>query len=285
MKKIFYTLSAIIFSLPLFASAHVKWLIDTTNIKHVENYHWTDKPVLIWLVVVLLIIIIGIFLERFLPSPRKFSHPFFDYIDPIVISFFSIMAGIGFVIFSISGYLFAPPLIPSTLFGYILIAGQAIIGFGLILGVFVQVLSIALIVIYVLSAFYFGFENMLETLEIPGIAFMLLFIVRAHWTLFSSNRLETLAKHFRSYAVPLLRVFAGLNLIVLGFSEKILHPEFGLAFLAEYHWNFMQMAGFQNFTDYWFVLSAGVVQVLLGLVLILGIVTRINAFVHLSIQS
>ena len=279
MKRLFIFISAFVFSIPLFASAHLKWFISPSDVSPVRHYQWTDGPVITWLAVVFVIIAVGALLERVLPSPRKFSHPFFDYIDPVVVSLFSIMTGVGFIVFSALGFVFAPLLVPATLFGYIIIGAQAFIGLGLVLGVFVQTLSLALIVLYFLATFYFGTQNMLETLEIPGIAFMLLLSVRSHWILFSAEWLESLVKHSREYAVPLLRIFAGFNLIVLGFSEKILHPELGLAFLSEHHWNFMQMLGFQNFTDYWFVLSAGVVEALVGLVFVLGIVTRINAFV------
>lgn len=279
MKRFFIFISAFALSIPFFASAHVKWFVNPSDVSPVRHYQWTDGPVITWLAVVFVIIAVGILLEHILLSPRKFSHPFFDYIDPIVISLFSIMTGIGFIVFSASGYVFAPQFVPTTLFGYIIIGVQACIGLGLVFGVFVQTLSLALIVLYFLAVFCFGIQNTMETVEIPGIAFMLLLGVRSHWILFSSERLEAFVKPSRDYAVPLLRIFAGFNLIVLGFSEKILHPELGLAFLSKYHWNFMQMLGFQNFTDYWFVLSAGVVQALFGLVFILGIVTRINAFV------
>lgn len=279
MKKFFVLISVFALLIPFFASAHTKWLVNPSDTSLVRHYQWTDGPVIIWLAVVFIIIAIGVLLEYVVPSPRKFSHPFFDYIDPIVISLFSIMTGIGLIVFSILGYVFAPPLVPTSLFGYIIIGIQACIGLGLVLGVFVQTLSLALIILYLLAIFYFGIQNTIEALEIPGIALMLLLSVRSHWVLFSSEWLEVLVKNLREYAVPLLRIFVGFNFIVLGFSEKILRPELGVAFLSEHHWNFMQILGFQNFTDYWFVLSAGVVEALFGLVFVLGIVTRINAFV------
>jgi uncharacterized membrane protein YphA (DoxX/SURF4 family) len=69
-----------------------------------------------------------------------------------------------------------------------------------------------------------------------------------------------------------------MTLFVLGFSEKILHPEFGINFLSMYPWNFMQSLGLA-YSDYLFTLSAGAVESLFGLVFMLGIVTRLNALV------
>ena len=80
------------------------------------------------------------------------------------------------------------------------------------------------------------------------------------------------------YALPVLRLGTGATLLVLGFTEKILHPEFGINFLRQYDWNFMQLLGF-NYSDYLFTLSAGSVEALFGLIFILGIVTRLNALV------
>ncbi len=70
----------------------------------------------------------------------------------------------------------------------------------------------------------------------------------------------------------------GATLMILGFSAKILAPEFGINFLATHQWNFMTLLGF-NYSDYLFTLSAGAVEFLFGLIFFLGLVTRINALV------
>ncbi len=278
MKKLISIFSLSLLLTPFFASAHVKWFVHGAA-DSVRGYQWTDTPVITWFFIVLIIVVIGIFLERTLPSPRKFSHPFFDYIDPVIISLFSIGVGFGLVLFALQGYIFAPTLLVTGPWGLIMQWMELFIGMGLLLGIFVQLLSFALLMLYGIFVWNFGMLNMLETIEIPGIALLLLLSVRSHWALFGSGRLEAVAQRYREYAVPLLRLFIGLNLIVLGFSEKILRPELGMAFLEKYPWNFMQALGFVNFTDYWFVLSAGAVQALFGLIFLLGIVTRVNAFV------
>jgi len=48
------------------------------------------------------------------------------------------------------------------------------------------------------------------------------------------------------------------------------------SFLALYQWNFMQALGFEFFTDRLFVLSAGVIEVVFGVILVLGTTTRLN---------
>ena len=145
------------------------------------------------------------------------------------------------------------------------------------LGVFVQLSSILLFLLYLVIGWHYGFSNFIEMLEISGIAIMLFLTGRPHWTFLDVQKLSAFAAPYREYAVPLLRIFTGINLIVLGFTEKILHPELGLAFLEKHLWNLMKMMGFDSFSDYWFVFSAGVAEVLFGIIFTLGIITRINA--------
>ncbi|MEK7520410.1 MAG: DoxX family membrane protein [Patescibacteria group bacterium] len=271
-----WSIAAALF-MPLFASAHVKWFVDVAHTAPIRSYSITDGPVLAWIAIAVVIVGIAILLEKKLPSLRSFSHPFFDYIDPAVISLFSIIIGFGLVVFSWEGYGFAPNLISTTILGELMLAFQATIGFALVLGVFVKLASVGLLALFFTAMLHFGFGELSDAFEVVGIALILLLFGRPHWTLFDAARLHALAERYRDYAVPLLRVFTGVNLVILGFSEKILHPELGMAFLAEYHWNFMQMLGFENFTDYWFVLSAGTVEALFGVMFILGLVTRLTA--------
>jgi len=73
-----------------------------------------------------------------------------------------------------------------------------------------------------------------------------------------------------------LRIFTGISLVTLGVTEKLAGALYGQAFLADYQWNFMQLLGFDFFDDRLLVLSAGMSEVILGLVLILGTTTRLT---------
>ncbi len=81
---------------------------------------------------------------------------------------------------------------------------------------------------------------------------------------------------FKPYSVDSLRIFTGISLVTLGFSEKLFGALYGQAFLANYQWNFMTLLGFDLFNDRLFVLSAGVCEVILGIILILGTTTRLT---------
>ena len=59
-------------------------------------------------------------------------------------------------------------------------------------------------------------------------------------------------------------------------AEKLFGDMKAESFLAQYRWNFMQALGLEFFTDRLFALSAGVIEVVFGIILVLGTTTRLN---------
>ncbi|MEK7148876.1 MAG: hypothetical protein AAB796_00550 [Patescibacteria group bacterium] len=274
--QIFFPLS--IFFIPSLASAHVKWFVDYQYSIPTRPYLFSDLPVIFWVVVSLLILCAGFWIEKKLPVPAKILG-FFHRSEDAIISFFTAFIGFGFIIFSIQGYVFAPVLIPQGSAGFFLLSTQAIIGVGMLLGIGVRFFAGMLLILYGASVLSFGIGEMIDALEVIGIACMLFILGRPRWSLFDIPVSFELLSRWKPYAIPLLRVFTGLNLIALGFNEKILHPSWSLAFLQTHPWNFMQIMGFHSYSDYWFVFSTGAVEALFGLVFVLGIVTRVNTIV------
>jgi uncharacterized membrane protein YphA (DoxX/SURF4 family) len=76
-----------------------------------------------------------------------------------------------------------------------------------------------------------------------------------------------------------LTVLTGVALVLLAFSEKFLRPDMAMEFLAQYDFNFMKSLGFEIFSDQLFVLSVGMMEMTFGLILILGLIPRINILV------
>ena len=59
--------------------------------------------------------------------------------------------------------------------------------------------------------------------------------------------------------------------------RSVSQSRYHTAFLEKYDWNFMHhFFGLTWFSDYWFAYSAGVVESLFGIFLILGLVTRLT---------
>ena len=275
-KKLSIICTIFLATAPLVASAHVKWFAEPTN--QVPPYKITDTGVVIWILISVAIILMGIYLERKLRVPGWLDKRL-DILTPTVLSLASIGFGLALVIFSLQGFVFAPNLPADGLFGTLLLILQAVAGFMILVGFYERIGAILLLLVFSLGIAQYGALEMIDTLEVVGFALFAFIVGRPKWRLRETKRIQSFMNRFSSYGVPLLRIGTGLNLLILGFSEKILAPSLTQNFLAEYHWNFMQALGFEYFTDYWFAFSAGVVESLFGLFFILGLVTRLSTLV------
>ena len=273
MKKVLSIPLALSFLLPAISEAHVKWFAYPA--KTVRSYSFLDSWVIVWIIISLLLIAIGVYLERKIKVPdlvSKYSQSFTD----IAHSVCSIGIGLSLILFSINGYVFAPNI---PVFGYLglsLLMVQAVSGILVLFGFYERVGAALLLLLFFSGIVQNGVLSTLEALDVLGIALYIFIIGRPKWSLIKSNIFESFANSKRSYGVPLLRFFTGLNLVILGFSEKILNPSLTQSFLEHYHWNFMQNIGFFWFSDYWFAFSAGVAEGLIGVFLVLGILTRVT---------
>lgn len=270
MKKFLYTIPFL--SLPLTALAHVKWFAEEKI--PVKAYSLSDSPVLIGIALSVLLIAIGIYLEKKIRVPNWF-HKFTEKYAPYVLSIASIGFGISFLIFSYEGFVFAPNLMANSSTDLLIII-QAIAGLMILLGIYERIGGLLLIILFILGINRFGFLEMIDALEIVGFAFYAIIVGRPKFKIADIDLFGKLRHKVHPYGLALLRVGTGLNLIILGFSEKILAPSLTTDFLSRYDWNFMQKIGFESFTDYWFAFGAGTVEIMFGVFFLLGFVTRIT---------
>lgn len=261
------------FFLPLVTLAHVKWFAHEET--QVRPYEVTDTPVMVAIVLALIITSIGFYLDKKLKLPAWFKN-FTTRWSPHALSLASIGFGLAFIIFSYNGFIFAPNLIPHGPLASTIILLQALAGVMILIGLYERVAGVLILVIFALCVGQFGGIEMLDTLEIAGFALYAIIVGRPKWKIADTSIFQNFTHHIHEYGVPILRVATGLNLIILGFSEKILTPSLTANFLSMYNWNFMQMLGFEHFTNYWFAFSAGATEALFGLLLVLGVVTRLT---------
>jgi uncharacterized membrane protein YphA (DoxX/SURF4 family) len=245
-------------------AAHVRWFVETSaTVETFEPYALTDTAVLVWITMALLLIGASVVLDMRLPNVRivdsKTRHDFIEILR--------VFTGMSMLLTAYEGAVVAPHLIAFGPFGTILLFAQAGIGILLIANRFVRHAAILMILLHLGLAIKFGLLSAFEYLIMVAIAVFLLI-----------NNLPTaeLRERFKPYSVDLLRILTGISLITLGFSEKLLGAMMAESFLAQYHWNFMQAFGFELFTDRLFALSAGVIEVVFGVILVLGTTTRLN---------
>lgn len=85
--------------------------------------------------------------------------------------------------------------------------------------------------------------------------------------------------------LPIVRIGIGVTFIVLALHNKLLSPNLALTFLDQHDLNFVSLLGFSQFTDLHFVFAAGMAEVALGLLLVLGVTTRLVAAALVAVFS
>jgi hypothetical protein len=128
----------------------------------------------------------------------------------------------------------------------------------------------------------FGPVRLIEHTEIPGIAFFLFATGRGPLAFdMALDRLNKPVSSLIPYAVSVLRIALGIGLTVVAFTEKLWNIPMGLAFLADHHFNFFPYIGMPGIDDTKFLLIAGTVELLVGLMLIAGTYVRLIIIVTL----
>lgn len=247
------------------ANAHVNWFV-TEQIANVEPYSFTDPLVIFWCLMVPVLLGASIWLDGKLPVigivATKTRHDFIELLR--------VFTGMSFLLTAYEGALLAPHKLAVGQVGLTMLFAQAFIGIMLIANWKIKYAAIFMILLHIAVAIKFGIASALEYSILIGIALFLLF---------NNFTKETWRERFKPYSVDVLRIWTGIALVALAIGEKLAPTALGQAFVAQYQWNFMQMIGLEFFSDRVFVLSAGMVELALGLVLIIGTTTRLAVLV------
>lgn len=269
---------------PAFVFAHTRWFAER-ELAAITTTEPTTLYLSVWAGIAFVVVALGIYFERKGMFQLAFLHPSRDHAYPRAAATFSMIAGAFFLIAGTHGYLFSPNLTIASGVPYALIVFQILIGVALLAGIYARVAALALALLWIAGFAVSGALSMFENAWVFGTSLFIFIMGSDYFSLVPFRAIAHLARPFHDYALPLLRIGAGTTLLILGFSEKILRPEFGINFLAQYEWNFMQLLGFEWYSDYLFTISAGAVEALFGLIFILGIMTRLNALVVLFVFS
>jgi hypothetical protein len=177
-----------------------------------------------------------------------------------------------------TGVFLAPNLVlPDPALVVIGAVAQALLAVILIFQISFVISGLLIVVALLLAGLYFPAPVLLDYLFEFGFLAAALIAVgpqlsavdRRIFRIFEVDRYR-----FESLPVPLIRIGVGLTLVVLAIHNKLLSPALVLAFLAEHDLNFMPKLGFTGFSDLHFALAAGVMELVLGVLLLAGIATR-----------
>jgi len=245
------------------ALAHVRWFVEAGV--EVENYvpfSLTETAVQIWIGLALVIIAASVWLDTVLPEVRivdtKTRHDFIEILR--------IFTGMSLLLTAYDGAIIAPHLEAFSPFGTTLLILQSVIGILLIANRFIRHVAIWMILMHLGVAVKFGLLAAAEYLIMPAIAVFLMI---------NNLPTEALKARWKPYSISLLRILTGISLITLGVSEKLVNAQMAETFLITQNWNFLSALGLGWFSDRLFVLSAGVVEVIFGVLLVLGTTTRL----------
>lgn len=277
----FASLSALTLLLPTLALAHTRWFAEAP-LPLVPQDEPTALYLLAWGLVAAGVVYIAWYFERNSILALSALHLKRDHAFARAASTFSMVAGAFFVIAATHGYLFAPVLTADAGVPSFLLTIELLAGVTLLAGLYSRVGALVISFLWIWIAGALGLVTALEHAWVLGASLFIVIMGNDYFTLVPMPTLAHMTSGFRSWAISLLRLSAGATLLVLGFSEKILDPALGLDFLDQHHWNFMALLGFP-YSNYLFVLSAGVVESLLGFLLIVGLCTRLVALTTLGI--
>jgi uncharacterized membrane protein YphA (DoxX/SURF4 family) len=189
----------------------------------------------------------------------------------------AIQTAISLIAVAIGLHLFAPNIaVNNPVINMLFAVAEIFIAVSFLTGLLTRIGALVLLVLFALSFFFFPAWEVLDQSIYAGIACYLLIMGRGMVKPGGVREpLAALSRYWR-LAPILLRVGAGTSLVVVAFTEKLLNPQLTLAFLRMYpDFNVAHLMGMAWFSNEWFILAAGTVELTLGLCLISGFFPRL----------
>ncbi len=269
---------------------HERWFTDEAMFP-VQWGTWSSSNSLVPVAVAVGITLVATAIYRaqgrrsVVPGPIALGMPWENYVTlltwvPLVIG---VHMGVTLLVGGVSRQLFVPNLeLPVNLIGGVLGMVEIAIALSFIYGALARPAAAALGLLWLIGALMFGPLRLIEHTEILGVAFFLFATGRGPLAFdMALDRLNKPVSSLIPYAVPVLRIALGVGLTVVAFTEKIWNIPMGLAFLADHHFNFFPYIGLPGIDDTKFLLIAGAVELVVGLMLIAGTYVRLIIIVTL----
>lgn len=267
------------------AFAHEKWFQDAS--KFPLRWDLFFRPLPLALVAVVLLATLGAGLlwrvrdgRSFIPGPEAFGatdgrRSTLYALAPLILG---VHIAVPLLFNGVQGRLFSPdnamPGVWSNFLGFAETMVALALSLALFYGAFTRVAAVVLAVLWVAGIPLFGIEAMLENALYLGFAAFFFLAGRGP---FSIDRLlfprAEPPEWTGRYAIFALRAGLGIGFIAVAFTEKLANLPLAQAFLENYPLNFTSALGFP-LSNEMFILSAGAVELAIGLFIISGIFTR-----------
>lgn len=264
---------------PLTSTAHVRWFTPEGPYWDPDWGHIVSPQTLLALLAIAGIVAALALGQRLAGDPLWPRPPFFQRMEPAAAAILGVQAAIALIYAATQLNLFVPNIdLPENPLGFAIAAIAIVAGFTFITGVLTRVGAVLIIGLFVLAFGFGAWYEALEQILFVGIALYLVAVGRGVVRYDSGEEEDrtALSDRLLPYALSILRWCAGISILVLGFTEKLLAPDLGVAFLQEYpHFNVLRELGLEWFTDRRFVYAAGIVEATAGAALICGFLPRV----------
>lgn len=264
---------------PLAAAAHERWFTP-------EGPYWApDWSLLVSLPVGLallsgaVVVVLLTLAERALGDPLWPRPAFLQRLEPSAAAILGVQTAIAMIFAATRLQLFVPNIqMPRNAIGIAIATIAVLAAFSFVTGIMTR-WGAAVTIALLLVAFAFApWYEVLEQVHFAGIALYLLAIGRGVVSYQDQSPVAEPQGNdlLRDHALTFLRIGAGATVLFLAFTEKLIAPGLGVAFLQEYpNFNIARGLGFDWFTDERFVLAAGIVEATAGIALLSGRLIRV----------
>lgn len=265
-------------SLPSRAVAHARWFVPDGGGSSADWGRLVSLPVLIGLAAGLGVVALLALLQRLVNDPLWPRPGFSQRLEPSAPAILGVQVAITMIFMASRVNLFVPNIeLPHDLLG-VLIAGVTIAAaFTFITGVLTRIGALLTLGLLGFTLLLVPWYQTLEQAVFAGIALYLLAVGRGV-VRFDEDQEEdrtAFTDRLLPYALTLLRFGAGISIITLALTEKLLDVSLSLEFLREYpDFNLGRLFGFP-LSDTQFVYLAGIVEMMAGIALLAGFLPRV----------
>ena len=253
-------------------AAHVKWFTDPAP--HPTDWSLlASVPVCVAFAIAAAAVVVAFAVQRRFakPSVLKILERYAQ-VAPTVLG---VHVGLALLASAFVGVLFAPNLHPSDeLLGRAILIVEAMCGLMLLVGLATRAGAVLLAALGVIAMQPFAFESILENVHILGIAIFFFIVGRGPLSL---DRIRGARPPFQNDAAPvwalvLLRIALGFGIAFGALTEKLLDP--GLAQALLHDRPYLNIARSFGVGDPQFAFHAGLIELVIGVVIMSGQLTR-----------
>lgn len=294
MKKYFFTALSF-FAITTVASAHEVYVLDHSEIAGALSTPGFDPLAVImdnldqfafWAVLVSIVIIAVFFFSISRPIERALD-PILIRIKPFGFAITRVAFGLSMIAGAYNHSIFGPEIKLDPIFGpytNMMTIALAIIGALITLGTYTRMAAVVALVFFT-AAFFVDRTYMLTYANYLAEIIILLFLGSHRGSIEDLRRLRHgivprfhrwyahMERTFTPYAFLVLRVGTGISLIYASIYAKIIHNNLAVETVIKYN-----LTNYFHFSPDFLVLGASLLEILLGILILLGIEIRFASF-------